>query len=183
MPLIKQAEKGEIELYFGDAVHLIHGGNLGYCWCRERVEILTKSGRNRYNVMGCYNYTSNETVTITNNTYITSTEIETILEKLREKNGEKEVYLILDNAKYQKSKLVKKAAEKNHINIVYLPPYSPNLNLIERLWKILRKFCLSNKYHETFEKFCKSIDSFLNETSTTYKNEVTSLLVPKFHIS
>lgn len=58
----------------------------------------------------------------------------------------------MDNARYQKCDLVKQVAIDNEIEIVYLPTYSPNLNLIERLWKWLRKKCLNNKYSETFTR-------------------------------
>lgn len=180
--LIDSAQKRDIVLLFGDAVHLIYGGELGYIWCKERQEIQTSSGRKRYNVFGCYNLITNETITITNDSYITSSEIVEAFKKIREQNGTKPVYIILDNARYQKCKLVEEASKKYDINIVYLPPYSPNLNLIERLWKLLRKTCLCNKYHETFDDFCKCIDEFLSSTSTTYKDAVSTLLTPKFEI-
>lgn len=120
-------------MYFGDAVHLIHGAELGYSWCIDRQEVRTCSGRSRFNVMGAYNVSNHETLTITNDTYITSTEIVELFKILRDKNGEKEVVIILDNAKYQKCELVKNASKEYNIIIIYLPPYSPNLNLIERL--------------------------------------------------
>lgn len=182
MPLLEQAEKGEIELYFGDGVHLIYGAELGYCWCKERQEVKSAYGRKRFNVMGAYNPITHKTTVVSNNTYLTSIEIVELYRKLREENGEKKVVLILDNARYQKCKLTKEAAEKYQIEIEYLPSYSPNLNLIERLWKLLRKECMCNKYKETFTKFCDDISSFLSQTSTKYLEKVTSLLAPNFQV-
>lgn len=132
--------------------------------------------------MGAYNVITQETITITNNTYITSTEIVELFKLLREKNGEKEVVIILDNAKYQKCELVRMASEKYNITIEYLPPYSPNLNLIERLWKWLRKKCLCNKYKATFLEFCEDIKNVLLKTCSDFRDEVASMLAPNFQV-
>ncbi len=181
-PLLEKAKNKETNLYFGDAVHIIYGAELGYCWCFERQEVKSAYGRKRYNVMGCYNAITSETLTVTNDTYITSNEIVRMFKKLRDKHGEEPIDVILDNARYQKCQLVKDAAEQYKINIVYLPAYSPNLNLIERLWKWLRKKCLCNKYSKTFIEFCKKIDDALLKTSTNFLDEVSSLLTHNFQV-
>ena len=106
LPLLNTAIKGEIELYFGDAVHLIYGAELGYCWCVERQEVKSAYGRKRFNVMGAYNAVTSETTVVSNDTYITSTEIIELFQLLREKNEDKKVVIILDNVRYQKCKLV-----------------------------------------------------------------------------
>lgn len=102
IPLLKQAENNEIELYFGDAVHIIYGACLGYSWCRNRQEVKSAYGRKRFNVMGAYNCNNSETITVTNTSYITSSEIVELFEKLRKKNENKKVVIVLDNARYQK---------------------------------------------------------------------------------
>lgn len=181
-PLLEQANKRETNLYFGDAVHLIYGAELGYCWCFERQEVKSAYGRKRYNVMGCYNAVTSETITITNDTYITSSEIVSMFKKLRDKHGDETIHVILDNARYQKCQLVKEAAKQYNINVVYLPAYSPNLNLIERLWKWLRKKCLCNKYSKTFKDFCVNIDEALSKTSLDFLGEVSSLLTHNFQV-
>ncbi len=92
-------------------------------------------------------------------------------------------YIVLDNAKYQKCKLVADASKTYDINIVYLPTYSPNLNLIERLWKYLRSVCLSNKYSMTFKLFCGSIIDCLSKTSSLeVKSKLDTLLAHNFEI-
>jgi transposase len=118
--------------------------------------VFSAYGRQRFNVMGLLDSETHETIVVTNDTYITSTEIVEILQKIRELNGDKKVCIVLDNARYQKCKLVTAAAKENKIDITYLPTYSPNLNLIERLWKYLRSTCLSNKFSMTFKLFCDS---------------------------
>lgn len=165
-PLLERAKKGSVKVYFGDAVHIIYGASLGYSWCIQREEVKSAYGRQRFNVMGLLDSITHETITVTNDTYITSAEIVELLKRTREMNKGKTVYIILDNAKYQKCKLVKAAAKKYNINIEYLPTYSPNLNLIERLWKYLRNVCLSNKYSMTFKLFCDSIADCLSKTSS-----------------
>jgi transposase len=183
LPLIERAEKEEIELYFGDAVHLIWGATLGYCWCKERQMIKSAYGRKRFNVLGAIDSMSNKTITVSNDTYITSTQVAELFEKLRTKeNSNKKIYIVLDNARYQKCQLVKDAAKKWQINIIYLPSYSPNLNLIERLWKFLRGECLNNKYYMTFEMFGNSILECLSKTHTEFNDRLSSLLSHKFDL-
>ena len=182
MPLLNQAKNNEIELYFGDAVHIIYGASLGYSWCKKRQEVKSAYGRKRFNVMGAYNCINSETITVTNDSYITSSEIVELFKKIREKNENKKVVIILDNARYQKCDLVKQAAIDNEIEIVYLPAYSPNLNLIERLWKWLRKKCLNNKYSETFTEFCDDITNTLSQTNSTFLDEITVTLAHNFEV-
>lgn len=181
-PLLEQAKNGEIELFFGDGVHLIYGAELGYCWCKTRQEVKSAYGRKRFNVMGAYNPITHKTTVVSNDSYLTSSEIVELYHKLREENENKKIVIILDNAKYQKCDLTKNAAEECNIEVIYLPSYSPNLNLIERLWKLLRKECMCNKYKETFIKFCEDILDFLSQTSTKYLEKVKSLLTPNFQV-
>ena len=88
--------------------------------------------------------------------------------------------LVLDNAQYQKCKLVKYFAKLLDIELLYLPAYSPNLNLIERLWKFVKKQCLYSKYYEDFSKFKNSITECLGKTHTEHKKELNSLLTLNF---
>ena len=90
-----------------------------------------------------------------------------MLEKIHEKhkNASLPVSVFLDNAKYQHCNIVKKRADELGIALMFLPSYSPNLNLIERLWKWLKKDCLNCKYYDEFEKFTKAIDDSLNKVA------------------
>ena len=90
------------------------------------------------------------------------------------------ITLILDNARNQKCKLVWALAESFEIELLYLPPYSPNLNLIERLWKFVKKQCLYSKYYSEFVDFKKAITDCLNQTDTTHKQKLDSLLTLRF---
>ena len=90
------------------------------------------------------------------------------------------ITLILDNARYQKCKLVWELAKSLNIELLYIPPYSPNLNLIERLWKFIKKQCLYSKYYSEFTNFKKAIVDCLNQTDTTRKQELDSLITLRF---
>ena len=90
------------------------------------------------------------------------------------------ITLVLDNAKYQKCKVVTESAASLNIELLYLPAYSPNLNLIERFWKFVKKKCLYSKYYSDFTLFKSAITECLSKTQTEYKKELDSLLTLNF---
>ena len=90
------------------------------------------------------------------------------------------ITVVLDNARYQRCKLVQFQAEKLGIELLFLPPYSPNFNLIERLWKFVKKKCLYSKYYDNFEKFQGAISECLETAPIKDKDELKSLLTLKF---
>jgi transposase len=78
---------------------------------------------------------------------------------------------------------VTEQAEALGIDILFLPPYSPNFNLIERLWKFTIKKCLYNRYHESFCQFKEAIDEYLDKVKSAFKEQVKkTLLNPKFQL-
>ncbi|MGH2645155.1 MAG: IS630 family transposase, partial [Chitinophagaceae bacterium] len=104
---------------------------------------------------------SPESTTVTNETYINAQSVCELIEKIAMKNKDKTVTLIMDNARYQYCDLVKGFAQKMNIRLVFLPSYSPNLNLIERFWKFVKKESLYSKYYETFASFKEAIQEVL----------------------
>ena len=120
-------------------------------------------------------------MTVTNTTYITSREVCQLLLKLSQQvTTGIPITVVLDNARYQRCKLVQWQAAQLGIELLFLPPYSPNLNLIERLWKFVKKKCLYSKYYDKFEKFQKAISDCLEKAPTQYQQELESLLTLKF---
>ena len=91
------------------------------------------------------------------------------------------IHAILDNAKYHYAKSVKEKAKELKIELIFLPPYCPNLNLIERLWKFLKKKLRKNKFYDTFEKFTEAIYKFFKNINQ-YKEELKRLLTLNFEI-
>jgi transposase len=160
-PLIEKAKKGDIVLLSVDASHFVMGCDfLGHVYGKERRFVKTFSGRKRYNVLGALNLVTKAITTVTNDTYITATQVCELFEKVCDEYLGIPVYLILDNARYQKCKIVQELADKLCINLVYIPPYSPNLNMIERIWKHV-KAKLRSKYYDNFTEFSDTIDSLL----------------------
>ena len=155
---------------------------LGYLWSFTRIFIKSPSGRQRFNVLGAINAVSQELVLVTNTSYITSLQICEMLVKiaLRRTTG-RPITIVLDNARYQRCKLVMEKAEELGIELLFLPPYSPNLNLIERLWKFVKKDVLYSKYYDNnFERFKEAIITCLSQTETKHKKALDSLLTLKF---
>jgi len=90
------------------------------------------------------------------------------------------ITFVLDNARYQKCAVVQDLAKALDIELLCLPSYSPNLNLIERLWKFVKKQCLYSKYYADFSIFKKAITDCLRQTHSTHKKELDSILTLKF---
>jgi transposase len=110
-------------------------------WCFERLFVKTGSGRQRFNVLGALNAVTHELITVTNDDYINSTSVCELLRKIAGLGLGLPITLVLDNARYQKCALVMNLAQDLDIELLYLTAYSPNLNLIERLWKFVKKQC------------------------------------------
>ena len=138
------------------------------------------AGRKRFNVLGALNAITHELITETNDSYINSQSVCNLLYKVKTLGLDVPITFVLDNARYQKCFLVKATALLLNIELLYLPSYSPNLNLIERLWKFTKKKCLYSKYYSEFDMFKKAITDCLEQTHSTYKNELDSLLNLKF---
>ena len=126
-------------VYFGDSTHPEFAPSITYGWIKkgENFEVKTNSGwRKRVNIYGAVEIGSLDVVARSYQT-INKNSVCDILRAIRRKNPrEKRIYLVLDGAGYNKHRKVKKLAKELGIKILYLPPYSPNLNPIERLWKI-----------------------------------------------
>mgnify|MGYP000261209524 FL=1 len=163
-----------------DAAHFVFAPFLGYLWCFARMFIKAPSGRQRFNVLGALNAISHEMVVITNTGYINAYSVCELLIKLTHRPGNLPVSIVLDNAKYQKCKLVQATAKLFDIELLYLPAYSPNLNLIERMWKFVKKKCLYSKYYPDFDSFTKAISQCLAKTDSHYKKELSSFLSLNF---
>ena len=154
---------------------------LGYLWSFTRIFIKSPSGRQRFNVLGAINAISKELVLVTNTSYITSMQICEMLVKIAIRRTEAiPITIVLDNARYQRCKLVMEKAAELGIELLFLPPYSPNLNLIERLWKFVKKEVLYSKYYDKFENFKEAITNSLQQTETKHKKALDSLLTLKF---
>jgi transposase len=125
------------------------------------------------------NAVTKKLVTFTNFDYINADSVCGLLETLRHNFPIGRLMLVLDNARYQRCRKVFDNAAALNIELLFLPPYSPNLNLIERLWKFVKKEVLYNQGYENFDDFCEAISNCLNETDTTHKEALASPLTVK----
>lgn len=183
-PLMRKAKRKNSAhvLLFMDASHFVLGCDfLGGVYSKTRRFVKTFSGRQRYNVLGAINFMTKKVHTITNITYITATEICQMLRLAASEYAGKKIYIVLDNARYQKCEMVTSLARELAINLVFLPPYSPNLNLIERLWKFT-KGKLRVKYYSDFTTFKATIDSIINGTDNVFKDQVSKLIGEKIQL-
>ena len=179
-PRLAEAQTGQRAVFFVDAAHFVLSAFLGFLWSATRIFIQAPSGRQRFNVLGALNAITHELITVTNDTYITAEQVCELLRKLAALNLGVPITVFLDNARYQKCALVLATAASLKIELCFLPPYSPNLNLIERLWKFVKKQCLYSKYHKDFADFKTAISGCLDQTHTTHKVALDSLLTLRF---
>jgi len=184
--LKESAEKEEIHLLFFDPTHQVHNTINGTCWQtkgkRGTVIVPSNTGRKRISVLGAVNaITGSCTTIITENNCDKDMVIATFNEIKKEYSDDKEIVIILDNAPYNHSYKTIEEASLLGIRLIFLPTYSPNLNLIERLWKFLKKIVLKNKYYKTFLEFKKAIETFF-ENIQIYSHNILKLLNNKFEI-
>lgn len=179
-PRLEEAKAGERAVFFVDAAHFVLGAYLGFLWCFERLFVKSGAGRQRFNVLGALNAITHELITVTNEIYINAQSVCELLHKLAELGLSIPITLVLDNARYQKCAVVMELAASLNIELLYLTAYSPNLNLIERLWKFVKKQCLYSIYYPDFDSFKAAITSCLDQCHTTYKQELDSLLTLRF---
>ena len=179
-PAIKEAQKKECHLLFMDAAHFILQPFICSLWCITRIFIKASSGRNRINVLGIVNAITKDVMTLCNTTYISAETIIEFLNIIKEQYTDLPIKIVLDNARYQHCKAVEKIADSLGIKLLYLPSYSPNLNIIERLWKFTKKKILYAKYYETPAIFHQAITDFFNTLNQKYNSDLKSLMTLKF---
>lgn len=181
-PKLLEAAEGKRKVFFVDASHFVMGAVLGMLWCFARVFVRGASGRQRYNVLGAIDSQTREVVTVSNATYITAPTVCELMDKLRAKEPRLPLTLVMDNARYQKCKLVFAKAEELNVDLLYLPPYSPNLNIIERLWKHVKQACLKNTYYGNFGAFCGAIDDEIQKVNTALRDDLSTMFSLNFQI-
>lgn len=183
--LAERARAGEIVLFFADPTHPTHNSENGRKWQlkgREHtVAVLSNSGRKRLTILGGLNALTLRPTTLLTEDNCDTLMTEAFLEQLREEYPDRSIPLVvlLDNAKYNHGAHAR--AKELNIILVFLPPYAPNLNLIERLWKFYKKIVKQNQYHRTFQEFFDATVDFFGHIER-YATEMQSLLSMKFEI-
>ena len=179
-PALDAAVAGDGHVFFVDAAHFVFGTFLCCLWSIARVFVRAASGRQRFNVLGAWNAVTRQLLAVTNTTVVNTDTMCELLRKIAAAGLVGPITIVLDNARYQRNKVVQALAVELNINLMFLPSYSPNLNLIERLWGFAKRQSVYGKYHESFASFRAAIEQTLNDIPTTHANRLKTLMTLQF---
>jgi transposase len=180
----QHADGQQTRRYFVDACHPVWGVELLYCcWLLvgQRFLVGVGGGRKRLNILGAYSPDDHEYLDLRlTRDNINGQQFVNLLRLLRASHPETEKFILyLDNARYYHAPVVKEfLARHPEFHLEPLPAYSPNLNLIERLWKFLRKKAFT-RWHPTFEALQEAVSAVLDHMED-YRNELATLMTEKF---
>jgi len=181
-PVLEDAKAGKGHVFFADAAHCVYGSFLCCLWSFVRLYVRAASGRQRFNVLGAFNAVTRELVSVTNTTVVNALTMCELLGKIAERGLAGPVTVVLGNARYQKCALVQDLAKSLGITLLYLPSYSPNLNLIERLWRFIKREALYGRWHATFADFKGAIEGVIGNLGGKHKDKLASLMTLKFQV-
>lgn len=180
LPKLDEARQGNRRVFFVDAAHFVLGAFLGMIWCLQRLFVKSGSGRHRYSVLGAIETRDHDFVSIRTEGSVNSQTLCALLEALHERYPSEPITLVLDNARYQRNAVVMNRAITLGIELLFLPAYSPNLNLIERVWRLVRSKTLRNRYFPDFSTFRSAIDGFLDSLSKENRLLLKTLITENF---
>lgn len=181
--LLKTTPEDE-PIEFGDGVHPTMATKVTCGWIRKGKDkrIETTASRTHLNLFGSFNLETMQ-VTISHHDTINSLAMNKHFEALRQKYPKApKIHLILDQGPYNKSAETQKSAKHHGIVLHYLPPYSPNLNPIERLWKVMNEYVRNNRFFRSVKEFKQAIFHFFDETWPQISSSMTSRINDNFHI-
>ena len=172
-------------ILFGDGVHPSHNVHATKAWIRrgKQKRVPTNTGRRRLNINGALNIEKMEAVVHFADTLNAQTTRE-LFDKIQAAYPDKKkIHLVVDNARYYKNKELQAYLRKHkcRIKIHWLPPYSPNLNFIERLWHFLKKEIIGTKRRQTFKEFEADIRDFF-EHFRDYEARLRQFIGTELHL-
>jgi transposase len=179
-PCLDAAVAGRGHVFFVDAAHFVFGTFLCCLWSFARIFVRAASGRQRFNVLGAWNAVTRELIAVTNTTVVNTETMGELLRKIAALGLTGPITLVLDNARYQRNAAVQALAEQVGITLLFLPSYSPNLNLIERLWKFIKRRALDGRYHPTFADFQAAIQETIDGLPTIHAEPLKTLMTLNF---
>lgn len=164
---LKQSLSEDETICFMDGVHPTHNTQVSYGWIKKgiRNELPSNTGRSRLNLSGSLDIITKKLVVQENKTLNAESTISFLQKVETAYPSKKLVHLFCDNARYYRNKAVQKYLETSKIELHFLPPYSPNLNPIERLWKWMKERVMYNVYYEHFDDFKLAVLGFLEQVS------------------
>jgi transposase len=177
-------EQGQAVLYYADAAHPTHNTRCTRAWCEQGQQrpLLTVSGRERVNLNAALNAYAPTQILLDETTCVNAQSTQRLYEQLLAAHPDKaRIYVICDNARYYKNKELRAWLTDKPICQVFLPPYSPNLNLIERFWKFLRQKIINATFYRTKGQFRTAVLDFFTRLDE-FGQDLAALLTRKFHI-
>jgi transposase len=178
---IKSEAQPEDHIYFADAVHPTHNTHTRYGWIKKGQDknLPANSGRKRLNLNGALTLKGKTAVVLPEET-INAYAMIRLGATLLKQHSTGKIYLILDNARYNHAKKFKAWREKHgRLKVIFLSPYSPQFNMIERLWRFMYQHILANKYFPTFTEFQATVMDFFNHLDR-YRSQLDTLLTDNF---
>ena len=182
LPRLEEAQRGERRVFFVDAAHFVLGAFLGMIWSFTRIFVPSGCGRQRYNILGAVETRDHDFVSIRTTGSVNSETVCELLGKLDEAYPGEVITMVMDNARYQRNKKVFAEAERLGIELLFLPSYSPNLNLIERVWRLVKAKCLRNRHFKDFTNFRATIDEFIDSLAAENRSSLKSLVTENFQV-
>jgi hypothetical protein len=179
-PRLDRAVAGRGHVLFVDAAHFVFGTYLCCLWSVARVFVRAASGRQRFNVLGAWDAVTRTLTTVTNTTVVNTDTMCDLLRAVAARGLVGPVTVVLDNARYQRNAIVMALAGGLGIELLFLPSYSPNLNLIERVWRLTKRTAIYGKYHPAFADFRAAVQDVLDRVTTTYADKLASLMTLNF---
>ena len=167
-------------MLFVDAAHFVYGTYLCCLWSVLRVFVRAASGRQRFNVLGAWDAVTRRLLNVTNTTVVNTDTMCQLLRAIAAEGLVGPVTVVLDNARYQRNKVVQGLAAELSIRLLFLPSYSPNLNLIERLWGFAKRRSVYGKYHPDFASFRAAIEDTLAGIPSNHAKALESLMTLEF---
>ncbi|MGJ7702184.1 IS630-like element ISEc40 family transposase, partial [Escherichia coli] len=177
---------GDEPILFIDGVHPTQATKISYGWIRkgQKKAVKTTGSRTRLNIMGALNLKALTSPLICEYKTINEYNVSLFLNEIRKvyPDYNQKIHVILDGAGYHRSQLVKDWAEVVNIRLHYLPPYSPNLNPIERMWKLMNEHARNNRYFSSTREFREAISVFFNQTLPDIADSLTSRINDHFQV-
>lgn len=177
---------GDEPVLFIDGVHPTQATKISYGWIRkgQKKAVKTTGSRTRLNIMGALNLKALTSPLICEYKTLNEYNVSRFFNEIRKvyPDYNQKIHVILDGAGYHRSQLVKDWAEVVNIQLHYLPPYSPNLNPIERMWKLMNEHARNNRYFSSTREFRDAISVFFNQTLPDIADSLTSRINDHFQV-